>query len=280
MGDVGDGAVRFEPLPPIELPGARSVGGCCFDMDLKQNAVYSVSTTNTARKGTLSKGTRAVRAPEKAAVGCSTFPTPITSVAFPMPYNTTFAANKVRFNDFPEFLSDVQGIFRVVPDPFAEIGVDADGDAEVARHMPTRAVERQQLLRHPHHRQPMPFNPRQHPSPLVQPPQVLQQQLTEVRSLDYGNGFGQLPLSLLGSKRWQNYSVAVSARANPAAANASVAVVGRTGHGFAFAASGGYVLRVHVGSGKWELSTGASALFSLSPCRFSQPYYHHYHHLA
>jgi len=41
---------------------------------------------------------------------------------FPFPYSTDFSSSRVRFNDFPEFLSDVQGVFRVGEAPSPEKG--------------------------------------------------------------------------------------------------------------------------------------------------------------
>jgi hypothetical protein len=139
-------------------------------------------------------------------------------------YSTNFSASKVRFSDFPEFLSDVQGVFRVRPNPFTD-NVDS-GDVKQAPQS-----------------------------------QVLQQLLTEERGVWFAGGFGQQPLSLVGSKHVGNYNVTVVARADlkgASATNATLAVYGRTAQGYAFGPAGGYVLTLWPASGQWSLVTGPS----------------------
>lgn len=159
------------------------------------------------------------QAVEGAARGCGTFPTPITATPFPLPYKTDFSAQYVRFQDFPEFLSDIQGIFRIRGNPFRgteeQVTVDRHLEPHGQQHSDGDRVEQQ----------------------------VLQQLTTEARAMTYGNGYGQLPMSLLGSKNWTDISVTVVGRVNGIAAenssNETLAVYARSGHGFAFSASGG-----------------------------------------
>ena len=262
MGSVGPNAPRFVRGAPVRLPlinatavklgAATSTRGggeeeCCFDMTLEQNAVYSLSTQDTARRGEVPADTRLAHAPEGAANNCGTFPTPITTVGFPQNYTTNFGAASVRFNDFPEFLSDIQGIFRVRPDPFAQ---DLRAEEEEGG---TGAHQRQQ---------------------------VLSQLTTEAIELSYGNGFGQLPMSLLGDKNWSDFSVRVVGRVNSSAAreregagNQTLAVYGRCGHGFAFSAAGGYALQLRPATGNWTLSTGNNheKLLAAGVCLPSSP---------
>jgi hypothetical protein len=235
MGRVGPSAPRFVRMTPINLPhvddsssgsggddAEGKVHGCCFELTLEQNSIVSLSTKDTAKKGEVPAGTRVTHAPEGAAHGCGTFPTPITTVGFPQNYRTNFSQAFVRFSDFPEFLSDIQGVFRIRADPFdhADERVPSDETAE--------------------------------------PPQVLSQLTTEVRAMSYGNGHGQLPMSLLGNKNWSDFSVRTVARVNTSAgtANDTLAVYGRCGHGFAFSAAGGYALQITPATGNWTLSTG------------------------
>jgi hypothetical protein len=148
-----------------------------------------------------------------------------------------FSQEKVRFDDFPEFLSDIQGVFRIRQDPFSS----SDSDSSSSGSGTGSAGSQRQ---------------------------VLQQLTTEPRDMSYGNGHGQLPMSLLGSKNWSDYQVtavgrinatsAAAAAAAAAAANETVAVYGRCGHGFAFAPAGGYVLQIWPASGKWTLATGTT----------------------
>lgn len=173
----------------------------------------------------MSAGTPSASAVEGAANGCGSFPTSITSTPFPRAYSTNFSAANVRFSDFPEFLSDVQGVFRVRPSPFDDDNDETPYDGVTA------------------------------------PLQVLQQLLTEERDVWFGGGFGQQPLSLLGSKNEGNYTVTVVARADldaPGAPNATLAVYGRTALGYAFGAAGGYVLTLWPANGQWTLVTGPS----------------------
>jgi hypothetical protein len=65
---------------------------------------------------------------ESQAPGCGSVAAWTGGTAFPLPYKTTFEEEQVKFRDFAEYLSDMQGIFRVVSDPFADD--DADDDAE------------------------------------------------------------------------------------------------------------------------------------------------------
>lgn len=113
----GLNATRFEAVPAIALPRSGS-GKCCFAALLEPNCIYSYTTTTAATKGVPDPKIRQVHAVEGAGSGCGTFDAPITAVNFPFPYHTDFSPAHVRFDDFPEFLSDMQGIFRVRPDPF------------------------------------------------------------------------------------------------------------------------------------------------------------------
>ena len=66
---------------------------------------------------------------------------------------------------------------------------------------------------------------------------------TDERGMSYGNGHGQLPMSVVGSKNWSNYTVRAVGRTNgtagaPATAKETLAVYGRCGHGFAFGPAG------------------------------------------
>lgn len=255
MAVVGADAPRFVRLPPIHLPlpaGTTSTDSstCCFDLSLSRNSVYSLSTRDTAKKGQLRPGTRSVhvslnharlplspsrtwppaacadsirtlhpQAVEGAARGCGTFPTPITETPFPLPYKTDFSPQYVRFQDFPEFLSDIQGIFRIRANPFSGTEEPSTVDSQLE----------------PHRQQHSDGNRVEQP--------VLQQLTTEERAMTYGNGYGQLPMSLLGSKNWTDISVTVVGRVNGTAADSSgnetLAVYARCGHGFAFSAAGG-----------------------------------------
>ena len=121
----------------------------------------------------------------------------------------------------------MQGVFRVRPSPF-------DDDKEESLHNGGVSAV---------------------------PLQVLQQLLTEERDVWFAGGFGQQPLSLLGSKNVGNYTVTVVARADldsPGAPNATLAVYGRTALGYAFGAAGGYVLTLWPMNGQWTLVTGPS----------------------
>lgn len=115
----GPNATRFEVVPAMPLPGLGS-GKCCFAALLEPNCIYSFSTTSAATKGVPDLKIRQVHAVQGAGSGCGTFDAPITAVNFPFPYHTDFSPARVRFDDFPEFLSDVQGIFRIRPDPFGD----------------------------------------------------------------------------------------------------------------------------------------------------------------
>jgi hypothetical protein len=241
MGTFGPSAPRFVRMPPIKLPSVDSSSGsgsyqndaegssqgCCFELTLQQNSIVSLSTKDTAKKGDVPAGTLVTHAPEGAAKGCGTFAAPITTVGFPESYRTNFSPTNVRFSDFPEFLSDIQGVFRIRADPFS------DQAAERASSDPTRL--------------------------LVEPRQVLSQLTTEVREMSYGNGHGQLPMSVLGNKNWSDFSVRTVGRVNTSGAGAenfTLAVYGRCGHGFAFSAAGGYALQITPATGNWTLSTG------------------------
>ena len=119
----------------------------------------------------------------------------------------------MRFSDFPEFLSDIQGLFRIRTDPFVDQADDRTSLDDTAK----------------------------------QPPQVLSQLTTQVREMSYGNGHGQLPMSVLGNKNWSDYSVRTVGRVNTTTEQAqkiTLALYGRCGHGFAFNAVGGYALQI------------------------------------
>ena len=58
-----------------------------------------------------------VQAREGASNGCGAFPESITSTPFPFPYRTNFSSpDAVNFQDFPRYLSDIEGVFRVKSD--------------------------------------------------------------------------------------------------------------------------------------------------------------------
>jgi hypothetical protein len=237
---------RFEPLPPIELPTIElptrvDADACCFEIVLKQNSIYSLSTKNTAKKGKVPAETTLAHAPEGVANGCGTFPTPITTTTFPIGYSTNFSLASVRFNDFAEFLSDIQGVFRVRIDPFD--GSAAGADAPSSSH-------------------------------------VLSQLTVEPRLVDHTgpNGWNQLPMTLLGSKNWSDFTVRAVGRTNGTgkvgvAANETIAVYGRCGHGYAFSAAGGYCLQLWPASNKWTLTTGPThdALLAHGVCAGCSP---------
>ena len=82
----------------------------------------------------------------------------------------------MRFDDFPEFLSDIQGVFRIRQDPFSSSDSDSSSSGSGSGSAGSQR-------------------------------QVLQQLTTEPRDMSYGNGHGQLPMSLLGSKNWSDYQV-------------------------------------------------------------------------
>ena len=121
----------------------------------------------------------------------------------------------MRFSDFPEFLSDIQGVFRIRRDPFP-------AETETGKSSG----------------------------------QVLHQLTTEPRDVVWGGGHGQLPMAVLGSKNWTDYSVTAVGRTNSSGANDTLAVYGRCGHGFAFGPAGGYALQVWPATGRWSLLTG------------------------
>lgn len=100
--------VLFELQDPIPLPRDAA---CCFKMTLLPNAIYSLSTRSDTKKCQLPVGSKEVTPPEGAARGCGPFPVSLSLEPFPFPYATQFS--KHRFSDFPEFLSDVQGVFRI-----------------------------------------------------------------------------------------------------------------------------------------------------------------------
>ena len=228
LGNLTVGAPRFQRREPVDLlPAAAGGGGdCCFTAELERNAVYSFSTRNDTAKGAPSPGTRvSPKPPEGAGRGCGAVSEPLSS-PFPMPYSTTFAPEQVRFSDFPEFLSDVQGVFRVTKDPFATTPRYHDGSTTNGNTTGSGYV--------------------------------LKQRLTMPRSISYAGGYGQSPMSLLGSKLWENYTVETVARSNVTQLNATIALYGRTGLQYAFGSAGGYALFVSVHSGAWSLRTGGS----------------------
>lgn len=187
---------RFEPQPSIPLVrwqrrGSREQSdnaststqagfGCCFNFTTQPNSIYSVTTLGptTMAKGHPPAGTKFVVPPEGLPNGCEYVTTNLTSVPFPLPYFTDFGRHHVRFDDFPEFLTDEQGIWRVrnqtiLPQPHA----DRSGDD-------TRLA-----IAQPHHAQ----------------QQVLQQLIGEDEARAPwigGGGPGVLPFSIIGDKSW------------------------------------------------------------------------------
>lgn len=191
------GGARFEELDPVTP--LLSNGTCCFTLPLLANSVYTVSTTSGATKGDR-PGNR-ITAVEGLSGGCSAFSTPIAS-PFPLPYATKFDEPD-RFHDFPKYLSDAEGVFRVR---------QVDGV------------------------------------------HALQQQTLDLSS--DGPRYGQLPMAMLGSKNWTDYSVSAVASAGSELGKLGgvIAVYARVGHGWDFAPAGGYGLFVTTNS-TWELRT-------------------------
>ena len=138
--------------------------------------------------------------PEGANPGCGVATLPLAA-PFPFPFLTNFNETG-RFRDSPKYLSDINGVFRVVGS-----GSDA----------------------------------------------VLRQQMLERSSVDPPNGYAR---SVIGSKEWTNFSVAVDATL-PADANDTdfICVVARIGHGYLFGPAGGYVLKL-TAAGAWSLLVG------------------------
>ena len=67
----------------------------------------------------------------------------------------------------------------------------------------------------------------------------------------------QSPLAVIGSKLWTDYTVTATGKTEPAdGASATISVLGRTGHGFAFGPAGGYELRLAPANDTWWLLSG------------------------
>jgi hypothetical protein len=66
---------------------------------------------------------------EGQAATCGSIANWTNKTPFPLPYRTSFEAAQVRFADFAEYFADMQGIFRVEPNPYndAESSVAAGG---------------------------------------------------------------------------------------------------------------------------------------------------------
>jgi galactosylceramidase len=183
---------RFVPLANVTADTH-----CCFSANITANSIYTFSTKHGAKKGFHPGGT--VHPIAGANAGCGVAKLPLAA-PFPFPYNTSFNEPD-RFRDFPRFLSDLNGVFRVVGD---------DGGR-------------------------------------------LRQQMLEPSSA-FG---GVYPTSVLGSKNWANFSVAVDvmlARSLPANATSThyAGVVARIGHGYLFGPPGGYALQL-APNGTWQL---------------------------
>ena len=106
--------VRFQQQPSI-----KPTADCCFMISLKPNSLYTISTTTGASHG--SGQFAKVTAPEGIPRGCGYFDKPLARTPFPLPYATSFDLRnnqQVRFMDFPAFLSDLEGVFRVGGDPW------------------------------------------------------------------------------------------------------------------------------------------------------------------
>ena len=185
---------RLEQLADVAVDAQ-----CCFHANLSASSIHTFSTKRGATRGSHPDAT--VSVPEGANPGCGVATLPLAA-PFPFPYLTHFNETG-RFRDYPKYLSDINGVFRVV--------VGSGGEA------------------------------------------VLRQQMLERSSVDPPNGYAR---SVIGSKEWTNFSVAVDATL-PADANdtAFVCVIARIGHGYLFGPAGGYVLKL-AATGAWSLLVG------------------------
>ena len=111
----GSSSVLFE-----EQPRPVFDAQCCVTLQLEPNSLYTLSTVATARKG--SHPIASIAPTEGQGPGCGSVASWSGGEPFPLPYHTAFEPAQVRFRDFPEFMSDVQGVFRVVANPFGETG--------------------------------------------------------------------------------------------------------------------------------------------------------------
>lgn len=102
---------RFEQQRDMPLDDA-----CCFEVSLARNSLWTFSTLRGAKKGAFGSD-RVWKPPEgiSKSHGCAPFEQPAASTGFPFPYFTDFRDwdKAVRFHDFPVYLSDLEGVFRV-----------------------------------------------------------------------------------------------------------------------------------------------------------------------
>ncbi len=112
-------SVLFEQQAPPSLDVE-----CCVLLMLEANSLYTLSTVSSARKGT--HPISSITPVESQSPGCGSVAAWTGGTAFPLPYKTTFGQEQIKFRDFAEYLSDMQGIFRVVSNPFADDGADSN----------------------------------------------------------------------------------------------------------------------------------------------------------
>ena len=171
--DVSSG-VRFQRQEPVKLVPAPTPAPtptptpaptpCCATVALQPNSIYTLTTLPASAAAVAAAGAaRAGAGPESAqsvehtslAAGSPGFITPVEGVSpgcggiaswhngtrFPLPYAADFTslATAARFRDFPVYLSDMQGIFRLESLPT---------EAETTTKS-TRAKHRQEFARRP-----------------------------------------------------------------------------------------------------------------------------------
>eukprot|EP01050_Picozoa_sp_SAG11_P001513 SAG11_NODE_65_length_18798_cov_11.881224_12_plen_762_part_00 len=103
--DVARGQ-RFVQLPENVTTNAS----CCFDVNLTANSQHTFSTKVGAKKGVHPGAT--VVPVEGADSGCGVAKARLAA-PFPLPFSTNFSETD-RFRDYPKYLSDIDGVYRVV----------------------------------------------------------------------------------------------------------------------------------------------------------------------
>jgi hypothetical protein len=93
----------------VKLADVTVDAQCCFHANLTANSIQTFSTKGGAKKGAHPDAT--VRPVEGADNGCGVA-TARLAAPFPFPYGTNFTEPE-RFRDFPRYLSDIDGVFRV-----------------------------------------------------------------------------------------------------------------------------------------------------------------------
>jgi len=99
----------------VQLADVKLGADGCTQVQLRPNSLLTLSTTRGAKKG-FHPGATITPLPDAGfnpvtggSPGCLYFKAPIAA-PFPFPYSTTFKPN---FRDFPKYLSDIGGVFRV-----------------------------------------------------------------------------------------------------------------------------------------------------------------------